>query len=254
MKKYKLIKEYPGSPKLNYILKPIKNNKQEYYINNMFINPEDYPEYWEEIIEKDYEILSFIVDSNKVILTRRQNNLFASVRSNVTNGFYSEEDILSNDPKRVDWIENSDDKYGYSIYSVRRLSDGEIFTIGDKTNQGVINNILLVDNNILFNQYVNSFKNIQHVKQPLFTTEDGVEMFAGQIICSVHIETHTIQDRGLLCLDFKPNNDYKYFSKREKAEEYIKLNSIRYSLKDIKEAFGESRTLSFKSIFNKLKQ
>lgn len=43
--KYKLIKEYPGSPKLDFI-----TDRTNYF-------PEYYPEFWEKVVEKDYEIL-----------------------------------------------------------------------------------------------------------------------------------------------------------------------------------------------------
>lgn len=64
MKKYKLIKEYPGSPKLGT---EIINNEnvnsahtldKTHYYNGYKI--QEYPEFWEEVVEKDYEILSYI--------------------------------------------------------------------------------------------------------------------------------------------------------------------------------------------------
>jgi len=70
MKKYKLIKEYPGSPKLDTII---------IHKDNSWIDPYPsvehdqmilidwvikYPQYWEEITEKDYEILSFKCNNN----------------------------------------------------------------------------------------------------------------------------------------------------------------------------------------------
>jgi len=70
--KYKLIKEYPGSPKLNteivYSTIYTHCNKENYNLNrNTYMikskdyfelkNPEQYPEFWEKVVEKDYEIL-----------------------------------------------------------------------------------------------------------------------------------------------------------------------------------------------------
>ena len=69
-KKYKLIKEYPGSPELGIIA-------EERYVMK------DQPEYWEEVVEKDYEILISRVVPQEIL-------------------------------------------------SVKRLSDGEVFTIGDE--------------------------------------------------------------------------------------------------------------------------
>ena len=59
MKKYKLIKEYPGSPKLGEEVEEYNNGYRyiisdlfDYYYLSRFI--EKYPEFWQEIKEKDY--------------------------------------------------------------------------------------------------------------------------------------------------------------------------------------------------------
>lgn len=134
------------------------------------------------------------------------------------------------------------------------MKNNNIFTINDVIHHkkwdsiGTIKSFRVLNNKILVwidwniknnvNDDSEAFINdIEHYKNPLFTTEDGVEMFAGQTICSVHIKAHTIQDRGILGLDFKPNNDYKYFSKREKAEEYILLNKQCLSINDVAKIF-----------------
>ena len=66
MKQYKLIKEYPGSPKLNSIVKQelsfniqhgYRTEDLKIYYSNDYI--EKSPDYWEEIKQKDYEILEF---------------------------------------------------------------------------------------------------------------------------------------------------------------------------------------------------
>lgn len=49
-KKYKLIKEYPGSPKLGYISKShVDAPDNAHYWDHIWFNPEDYPEFWEEV-------------------------------------------------------------------------------------------------------------------------------------------------------------------------------------------------------------
>lgn len=110
MKKYKLIKEYPGSPILNTIIEYIEesddidepfngwidNNDNEYE------SPENYPEFWQEIIEKDYEILML--------------SLQGSERHRLTN-------VINNSN---DYIEALLNCHGNYIHSVKRLSDGEI--------------------------------------------------------------------------------------------------------------------------------
>ena len=54
--KYILKKEYPGSPKLGNIIDNLEND----WIEN-------YPEFWEEVVEKDYEILSYITIESEII-------------------------------------------------------------------------------------------------------------------------------------------------------------------------------------------
>src|SRR5690606_33107946 len=85
-------------------------------------------------------------------------------------------------------------KYDVKIYSIKRLSDGEVFTIGDKVRISKLqhdgsftidefyfdcnNDKLLCNGKCTGNGHV-SITKIEHCKKPLFTTEDGVEMFEG---------------------------------------------------------------------------
>lgn len=93
--KYKLIKEYPGSPKLDTICKYDKNPWSD---SNSFLNPvlnlKDYPEFWQPVVEKDYEILTVITNYNKFI-----------------------EKVYNQDLTIEPY---------WKIHSVKRLSDGEI--------------------------------------------------------------------------------------------------------------------------------
>ena len=56
--KYKLIKLLPfeNSPKIGYTSSPnpLVEDKVHYWNGNWF-NPENYPEFWELVVEKDYE-------------------------------------------------------------------------------------------------------------------------------------------------------------------------------------------------------
>jgi hypothetical protein len=87
MKKYKLIKTYPGSPLLGKVLEPKVEKDNEdtnnFYWEGSWFNPNDFPELWEEV---DYEVVDTIVKNNLKL----------------------------------------------KISSVKRLSDGEIFSVGDK--------------------------------------------------------------------------------------------------------------------------
>ena len=58
MKKYRLIKEYPGSPTVGTILAPKVDkeltNTNNFYWGGSWFNPNDFSEFWEEIIEYSY--------------------------------------------------------------------------------------------------------------------------------------------------------------------------------------------------------
>jgi hypothetical protein len=85
MKKYKLIREYPGSDAKGTIavLLETKHIYKGFRFNYSVRHIENSPEFWEEVVEKDYQILKTCP------------------------------------------IEGT-------IYSVKRLSDGEVFTVGDR--------------------------------------------------------------------------------------------------------------------------
>ena len=149
--KYILKKEYPGSPKLGNTIDNLEND----WIEN-------YPEFWEEVVEKDYEILSYITIESEIIKYK---------------------DLNIND-------ECNCDKY-LKIYSVKRLSDGEIFTVGDKIDFVInsnlrkdtihkIKSIELNPNGIVFRAENSSWSNylneISKIKKPLFTTEQRSEI------------------------------------------------------------------------------
>lgn len=218
--KYKLIKEYPGSPKLGTTVERDSNCSNYYYrvisgVVNTFTpkNIENHPEFWEEIIEKDYEILSLI------------------------EGKF----IYPCDKYSKDYIHQLVNTIGANIHSVKRLSDGEIFTIGDKINNGsVITGIkhfkdrlniwLDLSGKSCYGGYF-TIDDIIKDKQPLFTTEDGVDIFEGDNYFKV------LQESFIL-LDMKNANDNHRkdattFSTKEKAEEYILINKPCLSYNEV---------------------
>lgn len=127
------------------------------------------------------------------------------------------------------------------INSVKRLSDNQVYSLGDyakvKANNGDITNFVIngfvEENGIIMVLVKNSgcrfsLSMLQpKEKVPLFTTEDGVEVFPNQKVYGVNA-------------DFKYTNSYYwadgsfgkyslargvlYFSTEEKAQEYILLN------------------------------
>jgi len=209
MKKYKLIKIYPGSPKLGTIRKVpdsfrADNNELWYHITK-------YPEFWEKVVEKNYLITGYY---------KKPNNIHINPAGNFSKGFKEE----------------------YDIYQIKRLSDAEIFTIGDKIKDGniitKIDRFFIKNDNLLFTtedtNCGNYLINLIKYKQPLFKTEDGVDIFTNQKYYSVRLKDLTISGPEM-------NNTatcsklFKTFSTKEKAEEYILLNKPCLSYGDIQE-------------------
>lgn len=236
MKTYKLIKEYPGSPDLETI--SYKSSMSIYYkngdtvlFNSSSSNPqyfedmiENQPEFWQEIIEKDYEILSYSWEDAVGIMIY-------------------ETDYFS----RVNPLED-----GYSINSIKRLSDGEVFTIGEKVNfQGngcsgehIINKFILKDDYIAVDGMVVVFplKFIKKLKKLLFTTEDGVDIFEHDIHYPVELNYFKLHlnARGSM-FSKSDKKKFKIFSTREKAEEYILMNKPCLSINEISDFYKSAK-------------
>lgn len=135
----------------------------------------------------------------------------------------------------------------------------EIFTIGDKTNNGTISKFEVDSNGIrvFFEEkpknYHVSLNSIKHIKQPLFTTEDGVDIFEDDKCFGVDINCYE-------WIEFKKSSKninleiWKTFSTKEKAEEYIIMNKPCLSLKDIDELLCKNTSSYFLEKFKKLAQ
>ena len=132
MKQFKLIKEYPGSPELGDIA-TFRKDFNDYTINNEWFQPlpeehiENHSEFWEKVVEKDYEILSF---RN---IGFENNKSFDDESVLQKDGFYHCIDKNGNSITK-NTLENRLKQKCWNIHSIKRLSDGEIFTIDDKVN------------------------------------------------------------------------------------------------------------------------
>src|SRR5690606_13925489 len=138
-------------------------------IDNLVIEGEPNLDFWEEVEEeKDYEILSYRNTKTKEILKR------------VGKDCYKDSYFVLHRTT----LESSN---LYEIYSVKRISDGEIFSIGDKVRikklrhdgSFIINEFyfdcnndkLLCNGKCTGNGHV-SINKIEKVKDPVFITED----------------------------------------------------------------------------------
>ena len=225
MKKYKLIKKYPGSPNINTILEFYKDNQNAYCNKSKTIYcPEYYPDNWEEVVEKDYEILSLVTpETNAYWYFDKENN-----------GWTVDEPERAYHSKIPEWC---------NIHSVKRLSDGEVFTVGDNTNSvGIIESFEITPcNNLCVNgkEVSDDIEYVKHVKKLLFTTEDGVDIFEGDDWYCIDIQDYNYgiyiggpkntTNRGLSLSD----KNIKRFSTKEAAKEYILMNKPCLSINDI---------------------
>ena len=133
--KYILKKEYPGSPKLGNIIDNLEND----WIEN-------YPEFWEEVVEKDYEILSLVASEK-----HPQHKKGSKFLHNKDYGF-----------------KNMYPTEFWDIYSVKRISDNKIFTIGDSYEDLIIEKMFMSVAGDILTTY--------KPKQLLFTTEQRSEI------------------------------------------------------------------------------
>ena len=223
--KYKLIKLLPfeNSPKIGYISSPnpLVEDKVHYWNGNWF-NPENYPEFWEEVVvEKDYEILEL--------------SLQRSIKHQIVSALGNSEDYT------ISLLSCN----GNKIHSVKR-KDGEIFTIGDKVvgynnSTAKIKTIDLVGEislNIGTDKSEGfSLKNLKKFKKPLCTTEDGVDIYLGNKSWILHKNSWYLSPAAIVHnnSNWTPNENEAHwrFSTKEKAEEYILLNKPCLSYNEV---------------------
>lgn len=244
MKKYKLIKEYPGSPKLNTICKQLENDTITAY-----------PEYWEEIKNKNYEIMSFRTSTN--------GGETWAISRRISNGRFLVEHVDENDlplsgtdndgmgaTEEDMWSTYNAAEEAIEIHSVKRLSDGEIFTVGDVVEYKVSEKISYKEivtikkfheekDNIFISSTTSTrwcFLNeqVKNLKRKhLFTTEDGVDIFTGDKYYKVSDDFNTCYTYK--ATKYKHDFERRSFSSIEAAEEFIIMNKPCLCINDIKD-------------------
>jgi hypothetical protein len=206
---------------------------------------------WEEVTESNYQILSFS-------FPRQWEGRIATIQPN---GKYGT--TLGG----CSWALNSLLNVGacvktgdIKIHSVKRLSDGEVFTLGDLAKDGKYGyvdiikelrvsrdgkSIYVSTENLSWGQLI---EDIDKVK-PLFLTEDGVEVFEGTSYFCVNTAPHlwslfeqTAKERTQL------NKGVKAFSTKELAEEFLLMSKPLLSLNDLLTVWSNERNDDFYSV------
>lgn len=257
--KYKLIKWYPSLPKELKVGDEVHlfysffydgyntlDNKCKHRLSKQEV--EDNPEFWEKVVEKEYEILSFYFKNIAGKGDAYVDKDYIWKETSKGSGMWSRDGYITASYSTEEMLQNSN----YGIHSVKRLSDGEVFTIGDVVEnqkypwpeypyKGSITKFKIAPepyNELRVYYYGSDFINsIKHSKQPLFITEDGVEIFEGDIYHPVLINSLYYQGKYTAetpnCGRFTNPNSCKTFSTKEKAEEYVLYNKPCLSIIDV---------------------
>lgn len=139
----------------------------------------------------------------------------------------------------------------FPIYSVKRLSDGEEFKIGDhcemNSNAPAITKIT-IDGSYCWLHYLSKEPNyreytwniINAIKiEKAFTTEDGVDMYKGDKFYYLHPSYGYVMSTAEVNgnIDYNTNSNYaKKFSTVEAFDEYVNMNKKVLSITAIKAA------------------
>lgn len=130
-----------------------------------------------------------------------------------------------------------------TIIKVRRLSDKVEFCVGDKCYYEIggnkthfnIGKFVPTENELqVYDSFVPkcSLEKTRKVEQPvpLFTTEDGADMFLGQDLWIVDVNSSWLIEKVKCNSHDGKNKTYHYFSTKEAAENYVieNKNSINY--------------------------
>jgi hypothetical protein len=289
MKKYKLIKQYPGSVELGTIIS--RKCTTDIWKGTTYY--ETYPEFWQEVIEKDYEILISRVVPQEILSVKRLSDgeIFTvgdraksinskgkhtvtqlRIRQKCTGwdgkGGYNYDGIdriwiVWEDNCGGNWLESTEkviekdyeilsqvtkynplDDYkasGTKIHSVKRLSDGEIFTVGDlitgrsHTDARAIEEIKIrYDGSIGLEQKHGSTELIYatKAKNPIFLTHDGKDIFEGDKVWWVRKDS-SYYDSLISVPGMKfYSNLNAYFLTEEAALNYINKNKVLFTTED----------------------
>jgi len=210
---YRLIKKYPGSPKVGDIVEGYGRDgwysKGEGHSTYDWRQVVNYPEFWEEVIEKDYEILSYIKKGSIACTTTKRRG-----------------------------GENHEEYW--NIHSVKRLSDGEMFTIGDMIKTTYTERIRILgfrspEANEYFIEILTGFtrlSTIEKVKQPIFLTHDGKDIFEGDTVWWVRKESYSYSCfEAYSGIKFHSNLN-AYFLTATAAGNYINKNKVLFTTED----------------------
>jgi len=159
------------------------------------------------------------------------------------------------------------EELGCTIYSIKRLSDGQIFSIGDKvTHRLAPHKTLEIVRFSIFEKTLlrvhhdyngvdySSINNLTKLPQrvSLFTTEDGFDIYEGDTSYIVETDLWCIvEDKGSKISSTTFWNCRKAFMSKSSAEEYLLMNKPCLSVKEVFELqLPQSYNSSFGGFFS----
>ena len=214
-KRYKLIKKYPSV--LINVGEDVISKCGIYFPSNGGngigkSEVENYPEFWEEIVEKEWEVIDFIMA-----------------------------------PHLPDFVDKNRFVPFFGAKSIKRLHDNTIFSIGDKIkmigheNDKSPESITKIElnkegvpclfTNTFHNNGINIMKAIK--RNRVLVTEEGIDIYIG--------DTYWFVDEYIIykqiCLaNGGLNPKAVRFSTEKAAKAWVEINKPKYSLQDIKNA------------------
>jgi hypothetical protein len=193
---------------------------------------------WIEFIERNFEVQTIKHKDSNYLLTRHGDNFFLPKM------------LLGTDEKTL----ISD---GHIIHSVKRLSDGVVFTLGDTVKYNGIsssiseafvidnffirndNRILLRKKNNTICEYIDMVDMIEKIEY-LFITTDGVEIYKDDVYYTINYKNEIISLKGT---NNRVNN-LKTFSTNALAQTYRIFNSKNLSITDVQNVLGPNVKLN----------
>jgi hypothetical protein len=211
--------------KLGYLM---KEDETEFKIPlRMTKNSKD----WEEIIEKDYEILSF---------KHKYGNLYTKLGLKGDNYYLIPDKLYT-----IDQLFSQSETY---INCVKRLSDGETFTIGDKIESKFFEIEFILEKFKLDeglgmliespeNGFFISLCNIEKKTEPIIITEDKVEIFDEEEIVYGYLPKGSFDLNYVKAGRALNMKSWLFFSTEQARQKYAIENQPVLSLKEIGEVY-----------------
>ena len=223
MKRYKLIKEYPGSPEIGSKVAYSKDSKTYVFADRISITEfpikeiENFPEFWEAYSMYDYQILEFINKKNKA---KCEVTDFAPAvvkeglvyKEDCYNTYYSEDYVRKNSGEFI-------------ITKVKRLKGNVVFTLGDNITEnitGLFENWKISELSLKDTRAFANGLNIEYLEHtiPIGRSEEGDSIYVGDSIWAIEYKTHDFYFFSLKAPKELDTETYKYFTDLDNVKSY----------------------------------